>query len=858
MRKLDLHRPIEVKSRPSSEGVRKSSELSSSTSGFSRSLGSFDFGRTRSANSDRNSTERAQRTSSEGIPVGPSSSSPGTGSSNHFGWNSPSFSKSLCLETPLGAVLFKGYLNKQGKNRLVKKWQQRFFALYDGRLVYWADERDFVDKRKPKGVIDLHECSIATAEQHTKRINTIGIFHTHRRDYYVEAASKANLLEWVTRIEAMLGVGEEGVGLDDFDVLNLIGKGAYGQVFQVKKKDSGKVYAMKMISKEGLKKKGGECGDFERDLSESQTLQGLINVEKALYKHWLVESTKAERRVLEVVNHPFIVKLHFAFQTSEKLCLVLDFINGGELFSYIAREKTFTEARARFYCAEIILALEYLHEMGIIYRDLKPENILLDAHGHVVLTDFGHSKDEHSRNDRRFSMVGSAYYMAPEILMAKGHGSEVDWWSLGILVYEMLVGLPPFYSENPQLAYEKLLTKPIEFPDHVSKLARYVVVRLLHVDPKLRLGAQDPGGGAEPGNDTPRIARKWNVAWFKGVQWAALLARQVDPPFKPKVRGIMDISHFSSHFTSEMVNVGGGEDYAPPPRGFDIFQDFEYVAPVSEILLPLPSPSPKTSPSAPSSGSLHPPLFDLNSPSPSLPPSSSPSIDNPNTPLSPPHPHSAPLSASSLSSKLFKGGGGEGGGGRKREEEEWTTGAQEAGAKEEEEGEREAGGKPTGEDDAYGETPAGRRILKAVPGAMTARLKGIEDRNRERQKREALRGIGNPQLGSMVVSATDFMQECKWDMHLAAASLTHALARREEIEECFASTSKAPPGKGGSKGQELISALERCLEQHFRAGNASHYSLAQRATQAIGGRTSTRRHAGCERRQLGGSENAML
>ena len=156
------------------------------------------------------------------------------------------------------------------------------------------------------------------------------------------APSHAVLLEWVRHIEHMLGV-DESTGIEDFNLLNLVGKGAYGKVVQVRKKDTGKVYAMKMISKESLKRKHdlgrGDMEKFKNELDSRPNLRGIVNVEKAAYKHWMVQSTKAERRVLEVVNHPFIVKLHFAFQTHDKLCLVLDFVNGGELFSYIAKEK---------------------------------------------------------------------------------------------------------------------------------------------------------------------------------------------------------------------------------------------------------------------------------------------------------------------------------------------------------------------------------------------------------------------------------------------------------------------------------------------------------------------------------------
>ena len=310
------------------------------------------------------------------------------------------------IESPI----HKGYLCKEGK-ALVRRWQQRFFVLYSDRIDYWLEERDFIEKKKIKGSIDLSGCSLATAEQHTRRLNTFGIFHTHRRDYFLEAPSHAALMLWVEHIENILGVKEKGVSIDDFELMTMVGQGSYGKVVQVRKKDTGKIYAMKIIRKETLKRGEEKSQDtFNRELNERKHLAGIINVEKAVYKHWLVQATKAERRVLEVVNHPFIVKLHFAFRTpvqvrppfrpagsatstpskhpppraaplpcaaAGQLCLVMDFINGGELFSHIAKAKRFSEERARFYTAEIILALEYLHEMDIIYRDLKPENVLL-------------------------------------------------------------------------------------------------------------------------------------------------------------------------------------------------------------------------------------------------------------------------------------------------------------------------------------------------------------------------------------------------------------------------------------------------------------------------------------------------
>jgi len=180
--------------------------------------------------------------------------------------------------------------------------------------------------------------------------------------------------DWIHAIERQLGVAQGSVTLSDFELMTLVGKGAYGRVIQVKKKDTGVVYAMKVMNKDDV-------------LKSNQ-----------------VQRTRTERRVLDVINHPFIVKLHYAFQTEEKLCLVMDFINGGELFTYMINEKRFSEERARFYASELILALQYIHSMDIIYRDLKPENILVDSSGHIRLTDFGLSKDA-MESQKTYSMV---------------------------------------------------------------------------------------------------------------------------------------------------------------------------------------------------------------------------------------------------------------------------------------------------------------------------------------------------------------------------------------------------------------------------------------------------------------------
>lgn len=293
-----------------------------------------------------------------------------------------------------------------------------------------------------------------------------------------------------------------------------------------------------------------------------------------------------------------------------RLVLILTCIDLRELFSHLSSERVFSESRAKFYTAEIILALEYLHEIGVVYRDLKPENILLDSNGHVRLTDFGHSKDEFSREDRAFSMVGSPYYMAPEVILNKGHGKEVDWWSLGVLAYEMMTGLPPFFEENTRAAYQKLLTQPIPFPNTMSNNAKVLLSGLLQTDPQQRFGAVDPDLEKEMRvcGETERIAKKWNQKWFADIDWDRLLNMAVDPPFKPKVKGAADTSLFSPNFTGldtkKLVTGRAGAN------DVGIFEDFEYVAPVSDSIFtsanerspnrPSPSSSPNTKGNMPS------------------------------------------------------------------------------------------------------------------------------------------------------------------------------------------------------------------------------------------------------------------
>merc|ERR1711957_1073217 len=199
-----------------------------------------------------------------------------------------------------------------------------------------------------------------------------------------------------------------------------------------------------------------------------------------LVKRRQIERTRTERKVLAVVDHPFIMKLHFAFQTEDKLFLVLDYCAGGELFFHLSRLRRFPERVARFYAAELLLAIGHLHKKHIIYRDLKPENVLLDSEGHVKLGDFGLAKDKIDHPYRgASSMCGTPEYMAPEILQQFGHGFCVDYWGLGMLVYEMMTGLPPWYTTDRQKLFRRLKSAPLEIPSFFSPQSSSVTSALL-------------------------------------------------------------------------------------------------------------------------------------------------------------------------------------------------------------------------------------------------------------------------------------------------------------------------------------------------------------------------------------------
>jgi len=300
------------------------------------------------------------------------------------------------------------------------------------------------------------------------------------------------------------------IGESDFEKLRVVGQGSFGKVLQVRHKQTGQIYAMKVLNKRTV---------IERDD---------------------VKSIQTEKSILMKLSSPFLVKLYSSFQTKDKLYFVMDYINGGELFHHLQSERSFAPARARFYSAEIILGLEYLHKRGIIYRDLKPENILITADGHVCLTDFGISKEGlQSKSDRTATFCGTPEYLAPEVLLGQQYGKEIDYWSLGTIVYEMLTSTPPFYSEEVQLMYQRILNDSIDFEEIPDKDTQDIILAFLERDPAKRL------------TDPDKIKAH---PYFASIDWEKLERREVRPPFLPNVKDKTDFSQFDTDFTSQPVN----------------------------------------------------------------------------------------------------------------------------------------------------------------------------------------------------------------------------------------------------------------------------------------------------------------
>ncbi|XP_006134574.1 ribosomal protein S6 kinase alpha-2 isoform X1 [Pelodiscus sinensis] len=331
--------------------------------------------------------------------------------------------------------------------------------------------------------------------------------------------------------------GFEKADPSQFELLKVLGQGSYGKVFLVRKikgSDAGQLYAMKVLKKATLK---------VRDRVRS----------------------KMERDILAEVNHPFIVKLHYAFQTEGKLYLILDFLRGGDLFTRLSKEVMFTEEDVKFYLAELALALDHLHSLGIIYRDLKPENILLDEEGHIKITDFGLSKEAIDHDKRAYSFCGTIEYMAPEVVNRRGHTQSADWWSFGVLMFEMLTGSLPFQGKDRKETMALILKAKLGMPQFLSTEAQSLLRALFKRNPSNRLGAGLDG--------VEEIKRH---LFFVTIDWNKLYRKEIKPPFKPAVGRPEDTFHFDPEFTSRTPTDSPG--VPPSANAHHLFRGFSFIA----------------------------------------------------------------------------------------------------------------------------------------------------------------------------------------------------------------------------------------------------------------------------------------
>ncbi|EQC33387.1 AGC protein kinase [Saprolegnia diclina VS20] len=434
-----------------------------------------------------------------------------------------------CLSLSAGEPEYARHSNEQRSTNTawtIGASMETVFAFFDSARGY-----DLADEQQYMEAMQNHTPQPPPAEQGTHEDGDMVIETIVDRD---------------SRVTSRSMVISKTMSVTDFDLLSVVGKGAYGKVFLAKKKagrNAGRVYAMKVLRKDDV------------------------------FKKQQVEHTKSEQRILKHVEHPFVVHLRYAFQSDYKLYLVMDYYHGGSLFVHLKKLKHFPEARARFYAAELVLAITHLHNLHIMYRDLKLENILMDADGHIAITDFGLSKED----DEGSTFVGTPEYLAPELLSsqrtATSYGKSVDWWSYGVLVYEMIRGQTPFYDKNRRTMFQNILTRDPEFsPELFSPIATHFLKSLLVKDPTRRLGCGRNSGPMDI----------MQHEWFRGIDWQALYDRRLEPPFRPHIAQTQDALRyvppgFLQQEVADSPVVTSMLDSNAPGRHTMHFEDFSYM-----------------------------------------------------------------------------------------------------------------------------------------------------------------------------------------------------------------------------------------------------------------------------------------
>lgn len=450
-------------------------------------------------------------------------------------------------------IVKEGWLFKRGER--IKNWRPRYFILLDdGSLYGFKSKPDITAMSDPLNNFTVKGCQIMSTDrpkpytfiirglQWTTVIERMFNVETeHEREEWIlaiksvaEKLSECDDIEMNTTSQEMplpntedlsrkfllqgtsisKSTGKKKVTLESFEFLKVLGKGTFGKVILCREKSTARLYAIKILKKE-------------------------VIIQKDEVAH-----TQTENRVLRNTNHPFLPSLKYSFQTNERLCFVMEYVNGGELFFHLSRERVFSEYRTRFYGAEIISALAYLHSQGIIYRDLKLENLLLDKDGHIKITDFGLCKEDITYGQTTRTFCGTPEYLAPEVLEDNDYGRAVDWWGIGVVMYEMMCGRLPFYNKDHDILFQLILVENVKFPRNLSNEAKDLLSGLLVKNPEKRLG-----GGPE---DAKEIMIH---PFFSSINWRDLELKKISPPFKPQVTNETDTRYFDQDFTGESVEL---------------------------------------------------------------------------------------------------------------------------------------------------------------------------------------------------------------------------------------------------------------------------------------------------------------
>eukprot|EP01156_Anaeramoeba_ignava_P022698 Anaeramoba_ignava/c20958_g1_i1.p1 GENE.c20958_g1_i1~~c20958_g1_i1.p1 ORF type:complete len:424 (-),score=137.80 c20958_g1_i1:27-1298(-) len=412
----------------------------------------------------------------------------------------------------------------------MENMEKRWFV-FESKMIYYYKRKT---SHTPLGILPITKRSkvYISTQKKIKKKNCFEVDIPGQRIYLISAPSEQERDGWIAIIQSVIDSEQrDNLTLKDFKVISVIGRGSYGKVTLVEKNDTHELFAMKSLQK-------GKVLDVRQ-----------------------IEQTMAEREVLMKAKHPFLISLKYSFQDEERLYMVLDYANGGDLFHHLRKFGKFSLEQVRLYAAELVLGLDYLHKMDIIYRDLKLENVLLLSDGHLKITDFGLVKlNVTDKAKGTKTLCGTPEYMAPEIILETGYGKSADWWSLGILLYEMFVGVPPFFSENTNLLFQKVLKAPLKFPQQVPQDARDLISKLLQRDPSKRI----------------KIAEIKKHSFFSVFDWDKVYRRETEPVFKPQVDEISDVSNFDEGFTQEDLSNSVIEVSVMGRVENNLFKDFSF------------------------------------------------------------------------------------------------------------------------------------------------------------------------------------------------------------------------------------------------------------------------------------------